>query len=135
VRKRWRIIFGIILIVWSIIYTFGSIKDYLDIQEKVDSGIALKTSGRVSDFTPTSQPGYKVMTCLATYEYTVDGTKYTESGISCSTIGKFSVYYDSRNPDVVIYVNGLELGSDFIYLFFPIGIMMVYIGFKKYNYL
>ena len=123
------------LIIISIIYTVNNIKNYIDIQEKVNSGIALKTSGNVSKMTPTNHPAYKVMSCLATYEYTVDGTKYSESGISCSTIGKFSVYYDSRNPDVVIYVNGLELSSDFIYLFFPIGIMLVYIGFKKYSYL
>ena len=111
------------------------VKNYMEIQEKVDSGIAVKTIGTKTGIIPTNHPAEGVVTCLANYEYTIDGTVYKKSGLSCSTIGRLSVYYDSRNPDVVISVTGLQLSSDFLYLLFPIGLRMIYVGFKKYKYL
>lgn len=134
-RKSWRIILGILCILSSIIYTISTIKNYYDLQDKVDSGIAIKTTGTKTDIITTNHIAEKLVTCIAKYEYDVDGTTYTESGLSCSTIGKFSVYYDSRNPDVVISVTSLQLSIDFIYLLFPIGLRMLYVGIKKYNYL
>jgi hypothetical protein len=134
-RKRWRIILGVILVLSSVVLTVTAVNNYINIQEKVNSGIAAKTKGTITEHVSTKQVGYDVVTCLAKYQYTVDEIAYTEGGLSCSTVGKVSVYYDTRNPDVVLYANGLQISRDFIYLLFPLGIWIIYKGIKKYRYL
>ena len=138
-RKLWRILFGIILFTTAGIYTINLVKNYIDLQEQVDLGIAVKTKATITGTTSHYNQVLHSFDCTTSYEYMVDEIRYTDSNGTCPILSyngrEVTVYYDSRNPDIIITDNGFELWKYSIFLLYPIGVRMIYIGIKKYPYL
>lgn len=137
--RSWRILLGLVVLVWAIISSIFAIINYVELRGKVNSGIAVKTKANITsvESSPTSRVGSQ--TCTTRYEYTANGQNYTASYPSCSVLGsgisRFNVYYDSRNPGYVISGVGFSINKYSEVVLFAISATILYFGVRRYRYL